>query len=599
MMRLLVRFSLCLLFLPVVCGPASLNAALAWSRSHAIQPPVPLTNLFGTVFALQAGGSGFVMLGSSQETSSGESRLVQSLGRFDDSGSHLWSVLLDGGPGSSEPLLNAFNDPARLQASYNTGGDSVRVGVYRGADLARQFAVEVEAFEPDFDTIVIDSTPRFLDNGETALVELGDSRVRVVLLDASGGRKIDKIYQSSVFAAGAASFIPPTGSMTFERLPDGTGYLLALSISVPEFQITPPFSFSYDNTISLLCLDNSGNLRWARTVVMNDTGGEVSQTSWPAASGQIIMVLSETTALAGLSEDTHLLRFAANGSLTWARTLDDTAPYFVHVDGGDLWFFGATGDRSDLRVLRLNDLNGTIAAQARLDSGAFDGGTAAGLVGGRVFLTMQSVTGGNDDLRRALALSLDVNLQNPVARRYHANVGNLTMSYHAASGSFIFSPFDSVNGDVEVVSLTTALAPVTDCGLFSDATITVVNTGLISQPLTLTPAAPAINIANAGTVLAATDIPLQSVPLNTTSLCGGNGNPAAPRLSIRVAPGGGLDIRFNSEPGVNYEVRSAANVAGPYNTILATLSGTGAELTYHINSASTGNRFYVVRAVRP
>lgn len=574
------------------------SAPLPWSKSYTHQHGVPATTLFGTVFAHPTSGSGFVLLGAAQETSSGESRLLPSLARFTDTGDRLWSVWLDGGPGSSEPRLNAPTDSTRVQVAYVTASDTYRLGSYRGGNRTKVFAFEVDVFEPDFDTVVLDEGPRFFDNGEMALVELGDGSVKVTVLDAAGTKKIDKTYASDVFGAPPGSFIPPTGMLGLEPLHDGSGYLLTVSISVPTFVPVPPFSFSYDNTISLLNLDNSGTLRWAKSVVMNDTGGEVSGTSWPGPSGQIVLALSETTALAGLSEDAHLLRFAANGSLTWARSIPDTAPNFLHIEGSDLWYFALSGDRTDVKTLRLNEATGSVIAQATLDSGAADEGVGVGFLGGRVYFRIQSAPGVNpNEPRTAYVLSLDALLQNPVARKYKKPVANLTMSRHAASGGFIFSPHDAA-GVVEVVSLDTTLQPVMDCDLFTNATISVVNTGISATPLAITAANLSVTVANAATALVPTDITLQPLTLTEASLCGGNGNPSAPRLAIQPAVGGGFDIRFGSESGVTYEVRFSTTLAGPYDTIVATLSGTGAELLHHINAPATGNGYYVVRAVR-
>ncbi len=575
-----------------------LPAPLPWSKSYTIQPGVPATTLFGTIYAQQGGSFGFVLIGASQETSSGESRLVPSLGRFDDSGNPLWSVSLDGGPGSSEPRLGALSDLTRLQAAYTTASDTYRVGVYRGGNRTKVFAVEVDVFDPDFDGVILDEAPRFFDNGDVALVELGDAAVKVTVLDAAGAKKIDKTYAAGVFGAPPGSFIPPTGALGFEPLGDGSGYLLTVSISVPTFLTVPPFSFSYDNTISLLCLDNAGALRWAKSITMNDTGGEVSGTSWPAPSGQIILTLSETTALAGLSEDAHILRFASNGSLTWARTIADTAPNFVRVEGNDLWYFALSGNRSDVKALRMNEATGSVIAQATLDSGMTDEGVGAGLVGGRVFFRLQSAPGlSATEPRQAYVLSLDANLQNPVTRKYKKPVAGLAMGHHAPSGGFIFSPYDAA-GNVDVVSLNTALQPVTDCDLFTNATLSVVNTGISATPLSITAATLGVTVANANTVLTPTDITLQPITLTAASLCGSGGTPAAPRLAIRPATGGGFEIRFGSEPGVSYEVRFSSVVAGPYDTLIATLAGTGAELVHHIGAPASGNGYYVVRAVR-
>lgn len=589
---------------PIVVLLASVSlcssAPLPWSKRYALQPGVPATTLFGTVYSQPTAASGFVLLGASQESFSGESRLLPSLGRFTDSSELLWSVILDGGPGSSEPRLGAPNSLDRVQAAYITASDTYRVGSYRGGNRTKVFAFEVDFFDPDFDAVIVDEGPRFFDNGEVGLVELGDGAVKVTILDATGAKKIDKVYTSTSFGVDPDVFIPPTGSLGIEPLSDGTGYLLTVSLSVPTFQLVPPFSFSYDNTINVLNLDNSGAVRWAKSVAMNDTGGEVSATSWPGAGGQIIVALSETTALAGLSEDAHLLRFASNGSLTWARTVADTAPNFIRVEGGDLWYFALSGDRRDVKVLRMNEATGSVIAQATLNSGGADEGAGVGFVGGRVYLRMQSTSGlSATEPRQAYVLSLDSLLQNPVVRKYTKPVANLTMSYHVMSGSFIFSPHDAA-GVIEVVSLNSALQPLTDCDLFTNATVSVVNSGISEVPLPVTAANLGVSVANAATVLTPTDITLQPLTVADSSLCGNTGTPIAPTLVISPAGvGGSFEIRFGSEAGVNYEVRSSASVSGPYETLVATLSGTGSELIHPIGAAASGNLYYAVRAVRP
>lgn len=574
------------------------SAPLPWSTSYALQHGVPAQTLFSTIFAHPASGSGFVLLGVAQETSSGESRLLPSLGRFNDSGNLLWSVWLDGGPGSSEPVISATSDSARVQAAYATASGTYRLGGYRGANLTKVFAVDVEVFDPDFDAVILNETPRFFDNGDTALVELGDGAIKVTVLDSAGTKKIDKIYSSPAFAADPTGFIPPTGALGLEPLGDGSGYLLTLSVSVPEILLVPPFSFSYDNTISLLCLDNAGTVRWARSVAMNNTGGEVSATGWTGPDGQIFLALSETTAQAGLSEDGHILRFAANGSLTWARSIPDTAPNFLQVEGTDLWYFALSGNRADVITVRLNESTGSVIAQATLDTGGIDEGVGVGFVGGRVVHRMQAVTGsGANATRQAYVLSLNALLQDPVVRKYRKPVANLTMSRHAPGDGFIFSPHDAA-GNVEIVSMNSTLQPVADCDLFTNATISVVNTGISVVPFAITVLTPSVTVANANTVLTPADITLQPLTLAATSLCGTIANPTAPTLAIRPGATGGFEIRFGSELGVNYEVRFSPTVAGPFDTIAATLSGTGAELVYNINAPTSGNGYYIVQASR-
>lgn len=217
-----------------------------------------------------------------------------------------------------------------------------------------------------------------------------------------------------------------------------------------------------------------------------------------------------------------------------------------------------------------------------------------------MYLRMQSTSGSSaTEPRQAYVLSLDALLQDPVVRKYTKPVANLTMSYHVMSGSFIFSPHDAA-GVVEVVSLNSALQPLTDCDLFTNATISVVNSGISAVPLSVTAANLGVTVANATTVLAPTDITLQLLTVAESSLCGNSGTPIAPTLIISPAGGGGgLEIRFGSEAGVNYEVRSSARVSGPYDTLVATLSGTGSELIHPIGAATSGNLYYVVRAVRP
>jgi hypothetical protein len=576
------------------------NAApLPWSKSYTLQHGVPVQTLFGTVYAHPTAGAGFVLLGASQETSSGESRLLPSLGRFTDTGELLWSVWMDGGPGSSQPELFATGDSTRVQATYLTDSGAYRIGSYRGGNRTKVFAFEVEPFDPDFETITLNETPQFLDNGETALVELGDGAVKVTVLDAAGAKKIDKVYTSPAFAVDPEGFIPPTGALGFEPLSDGSGYILTVSLSVPSILLVPPFSFSYDNTISVLNLDNSGTVRWARTMTMNDTGGEVSATSWPGPAGQVIVALSETTAFTSLSEDGHLLRFAANGTLTWARTIADTAPNFLRVEGTDLWYFALSGNRADVKTLRMNEATGSVIAQATLDTGSVDEGVGVGFVGGRIYYRLQSVTGTTANApRQAYVLSLDALLQNPVARKYNNPIANLTMSRHLPSDGFIFSPHDAA-GVVDVVSLDTALQPVTDCNLFTNATINVINTGINAVPLSITTANLNVTVANASTVLTPVDITLQPLTLAAADLCGGGNTPVAPVLTIRRATGSNFEIRFGSQSGVRYEVRFSATVTGPYDTIVATLNGTGAELVYNFTGPVTGNGYYVVRAVRP
>lgn len=578
--------------------PLGYSAPLPWSKSYTIDTGVPGSTLFGTVYAHPTSGAGLVLLGASQESASGESRLLPSLARFNDAGDLLWKVWLDGGPGSSDPRLGGPSDSTRVLAAYTTATDTYRVGSYRGGNRTKVFAFEVAVFEPDFDGVILDEGARFFDNGNLGLVELGDGAVKVTVLNADGTKKIDKTYAAEAFGVDPAVLIPPTGALALEPLGDGSGYVLTVSISVPTFVPVPPFSFSYDTTISLLCLDNAGGLRWAKTVVMNDTGGEVSATSWPGPSGQIVVALSETTARVGLSENAHLLRFAANGALTWARTIPDTAPNFIRTEGGDLWYFALSGDRSDVKVLRLNETSGSVIAQATLDTGALDEGVGVGFIGGRMFFRMQSAPGlSANEPRQAYVLSLDSLLQNPVVRKYKKPVANLTMSPHPASGGFIFSPHDAA-GVVEIVSLNTALQPVTDCDLFTNATISVVNAGISATPASITAANLSVTVANAATVLSPTDITLRSLNLNEASLCGNSGVPTAPRLAIHPAAGGDFEIRFSSESGVSYEVRMSPVVAGPFDTLAATLSGTGSELIYRFGAPASGAGYYVVRAIR-
>ncbi|MCP5519189.1 MAG: hypothetical protein H7A45_18245 [Verrucomicrobiales bacterium] len=561
----------------------------------------------GAVYPMLDGGQGFALIADSPMEVVNGSYPIASAARFDAQANLLWAAYLDTGDGAREQELSGPGDELdTLFAGYINEAGAAVMGLVDGAQLDVRFAHQVAlSVPPDQASLHI-----FPDLLSVLLQDTGTS-VRMLVVDADGNRVFEREYQSAAFEGGAFGGIPGLGglrALSIAPLPDRTGYVVCVHSSEQTIGGGFPPTLANANYVATLCLNRDGTVRWANRFNLI-SGGVASVLLGTAEDNSILYRILETGFDLGTLQAvsrTHLIKLSNTGALGWARTIDGAQIVAVNfsTDGG-YWFSGTrtvtlNPPSTDLAVLRVNPDTGALEAQAILNQGTYDSGSLAGISADRVFVGLQSAADPTALFAQAgHVVALDRNLGFVDARRYRDPIGFASLAYSRSTDELLYSAFRFTDNAIDVVSLTPGLNAAAGCELFDPAEIAVAASGLTAQALSLSVETATVQTVDHNSALEPGELPVAALEIERVSICGGSVEPEPPQLSLQAASGGdGLALVFSSSEGIQYVVRRADAVTGPYATE-ATLAGTGGPIEHPVDTSDGEAGFYYVEALDP
>ncbi len=570
----------------------------------------------GVAFPMLDGGQGYGLVADSEKTIAGGVYPIVSAARFDAQGNEVWAAYLDTGAGASEQeLLGTGESLDTLFAGFINDSGSAVVSMINGDDLSPVFAHQVAL------TAAPDKTSLFHFPGSLSAVlqDIGNG-FRLLVIDGEGARVFENDYTSSAFEGGGGGGLPGIGgipgfggtrTITATALSDQSGIVVTVHIAEQVIGGTPIPSISNQNTLSTICLNPDGSVRWANKLEFN-TGGILTLGAGTAEGSTILYRGMETGVDMGTFQPvsrSHLIKFNGDGSFGWATTVEGALlPAVNFSPDGDYWLSGTRTTTTDppsidVVVARVDVSTGALETQAILDGDTFDAGFLGGVSADRVFVSM--VSGANPESllnQAATVIALDHGLQLVGVKQYKDSAIFAPLFYSRTTDDLLFSPFKIGDNQLEALSLDSNLNTSAGCDLFVDGQVDVSNSGLTGDTLAVSPDTITVSVAARTTAFTETTVPVSALTLESESICedGGNGgDPTAPALTLRRnADGDGLELTFASETGVNYTVKRSDSVNGTYATE-ATLQGSGAVIVYSIDADSSDAAFYYVEAAKP
>lgn len=589
------------LFLVVGLSVYSARAIVGWSAEYSVKPissqPPPFD--FGSIIPAHGPGeTGYALRGLSAIGSVTNLNFAPSVARFDGNGHLLWSVFLaaDFDQGSAELEMSTVNRDL-VYAGYLTNG-TARIGLLSGTNVALQeFGVAIP----------------LADSAETAgihlqlgpmvgLTEDMGTNVQVLVLSESGQPVFHKRYSSPFFTELTSEL---GGSETVQLRPlfNDTGYLMLVHRSVGITDGGFPPTVTYSNKLITTCLNTNGSIRWSHA----DTLFTLAQPS-PIINftidGSILCSIRDLAfdfSTFSYAIQTHLIKLRDSGDLAWSRTFPDALLYAHHgLDLSNDWAVGSfhpggTYPASDLLLARLDSDDGSILTQAVMDSQAVDNGSLTGVFGDRVYFAMDSYDGLNYQSQTGMIGYLDVNLPNPVVRQYKEPVqGASILLADSPLFPLVYSPVRSGSHAISVIVMDGDLEPGTDCGLFTNATISMTTNLLTNTSLTLTRSDSMLTAMDVTTEITHTNITLGVLELSSVNLCPGT-DVIKPVLAI-VPEGSSYNLEFQSQTNVTYDIQLSTVPDSGFSTI-DSIVGTGGLIQYALGTLSSGNGFYRVAAI--
>ncbi|MCW5553657.1 MAG: hypothetical protein KIS67_16050 [Verrucomicrobiae bacterium] len=574
------------------------EAAIPWSK--ALDPALPtlqdptIKQLFTDDFSL-----GFEFSGVSDIRGFNSGQTTATGARFNHLGELQWAAYLDGGTNSGgirsrHQRVLPLADLDNLFAAYTLDGKG-RIGIYNGRTLAKRFGHEFDLravlANPLAESSHLMSIDRYPGDVIGVAQHLGGD-VNVMLFDEQGTKLADKDY----------SGLNPTSEfglpdLWLHRLPDLSGFLL---------QVSPN---------NLLCLNNDGSVRWAKAL-----GGPGEIPPSIGADGSTLF----TTAIPRLTGypdgATFMIKLNSDGSLAWVRIIHGFIPV-THIfilgrnpvyDGENIWLTGGTPagafnefnlnlEGSFLGLMRIDGDTGDILAQADLviTNREVLIGEFGGWDGTHAYFAVES--GGITNARSGHLLKVDGNLENPQLIGLQGGAETTRISLDPATQSLLYTVSIVNGGIMQVFSMDTAImTPARDCELFTPTAfqLTPATREAILPPTVPTPLNLAITATDANTTLTAADLPLVALAMYEWDFCPeGPLPPVRPVLQLSQGSPGSLNLVFNSEIGVTYEILFAPSLDANFEPI-ESLPGTGGPITHSLNIPADGAGYYQVSASR-
>ena len=568
------------------------HAAIPWSKVFV---PALTTMQDPTIKTLHSAdfSQGFIFTGVSDIRGFNTFQTTATGARFNPTGQLQWGAFLDAGSGSRHQRVTPLADMNHFFVGYTANGKG-HVAVYHGGTMAKRFGHEFElrAISEDMMHLRMD-----LHAGNVIAVAqyLSEDAVHVLLLDEHGNTLSDRDY-----AWNPPLFGDP--SVMLLRLPDQTGFML--------------FSRGH-----LICLNNDGTVRWAKSGVNASAFNDIPPQILPDGS---LVITTDVPPNPGFpAGGTAMRKFNPDGTFAWARSISRLQPV-SHIfllgrnpvfAGGSLWLVGGAASESNpsggldgafLGLVRIDSGTGEILAQADLSFEDRDilRGEFGAWTGQNAFFMVETSEPAPPPLTRGYLLRLDGNLENPEllvlsGGLHEQTIETTRVSYDAATDNLLYTATSGNGRVIYAISLDANTMIPGRCDLFDPAPFQLAPATWesIANPGSPTISDVAITVQDAGTPLAPTDPPVLAMVFNEFDLCPGDPSPNRPVLRLQQVPAGQmLNLTFPSETGVTYDILFTPSLNEGFE-LIETLAGTGEELVFAAGTGSAGEGYYLVRAV--
>ncbi len=334
-------------------------------------------------------------------------------------------------------------------------------------------------------------------------------------------------------------FVPTTPNSTpiVFGLPLGDGSLL---VHVLRMQINlTTFSVGYETTI--IKLTSAGAVEWSKRSNANAIFVAI-----PSATTTNLYFTGAEFSLAG-STGTIVAKVTAAGGVLWSKKITggsggqiatvaaagELANEKVLLTGAMAGVQGPTNPATDA-ILGVLSSSGAIEAQTRISFGTVNI-AAPQSEGNRIWIGLAS-GGATDVVRPVYAGMSDLTLSNIKWKKYKNNMSTVMVSPDYDTDDVVASFFNSTDHAIEAVTFKDDFGASVSTELFTDATPTISNPGLVATDFAFSLADVAVTATSISPALVTgTTLTFETLPTSETSIGSGGGNPVTP-VSIATQP---------------------------------------------------------------
>jgi len=578
------------------------SGQVSWGHSFkdATNPGIPFVG--GVLLPMRpqdAAASGYALYATStvDPGDGSNDRVVLSASRFNGNGDHLWDVRLnpDPLPDDGLELLAVAENENQFFASFEESGNAAfRFGLFRGADLTPLFAKRVTKGQ-----LFAHQIEYFSGTKIGATIDQGTSIDSFVLND-TGAVLFDKRYVAPQFSANG-----PLVTQSFVRnlLPSGSGYGTTVTKTT---NAVVGMSLTTTTQVTSFFSDLAGEVTGSGS--FSFTAGLSQTPAFPAtlSDDSLLYRIPATLISGGTSKTaTHLVKVKPDGSLGWAKTIEDAillgafpTPNEIYLAGSRSQPGGGMGS-TDALVLRINSSDGSILSQVPFADISFSDNASVLANDSSVYVTISSLdpNGGGPQSATTSLIKMDRDLSNPAGVQYTENhlIGVLLPDDDPVNAQrFVFTPSSQDQSEIRAFTLNANLEPASDCGIFTPLTVTL-GTSLTATNLTVTTAPGNVTATDHVTTMVDTTIPLSSYDLETNEVC--EQTVLTKNVEISVDENEeSVVLKFPTEAETTYSIRFSPTMQNFVE--IGTLNGDGSTAIFP-TSLNLSKGFYVISPPPP
>ncbi len=444
----------------------------------------------------------------------------------------------------------------------------------------------------------------FMDDSLVGALQATNDAVKAIILNVQGQAVIDQVYQSSDFQKPSSSDFGLPASRWVDWVQTDSGYLLSVWVVRSTFEQVNPPSIKTEGTLCLVGIRSDGSIQWKKKWIMPLKGNPVPFFE-QAPDGTIYVVIPDhgmDLLLQKMIERTYLLKLLPNGSLQWAKLLDDISVQHIEFGpNGEIWLGGSTlksvgSFLTDAAIVKMNPQDGSLDAQAKFVASNLCFLYLTKVTPDRVYAVLNVLTPSQargDELTSSF-LSLNQDLSQVLYRTYGQPVTVAMAFWSDIDQAFLFTTYRTTDHTLDAISVPADFQGMLDkdCPPWTDESIAQF------QSLDLSVQTPQIKeetlsvITHAGqTEFKESTLELKPWQPHREPLCGES--PSTLQLTLQWV-GKKLELRFPTEAGKQYRILRAITLPGPFQKV-AEIPGTGQTASYEINPKAAAASFYRVQ----
>jgi len=472
--------------------------------------------------------------------------------------------------------LLTTNDSSRFFAQQ-TLGTEVTFGLYSSTAPYTPIFQNKLTSNPA-KTVVV---PSYDQNRLYMIRDLG-ANVEVIAFNANGGVTWARRYSSVSFGTTL-----PTDTQVVFGIPLADGGLL---LQVLRFTIDlTTFSAGYDTTLSKL--NASGGVEWSR----KPSGNAFFAAIPSQLSTSLFLTGTELPALGSQTiPGTFVAKLTSTGTLVWAKRISGgtTVSGLGELSGDKFLLQGATASLQGIAtasVLGVLGSTGALEAQTQFSFATVNAASVQ-TEAGRIWIGLTAGSSGTE-ARPAYVGLADATLANIRWKKYKNNMNSVVVSPDYDSDDVAVSLFHDADRALEVATFKDDFAASASATLFTDASPTLSNPGLVVSDVSLALTSAIItDVAFAPTLLASTPLTFETMTTTETSTGAGTGGGPDPiAVTIALQPTA-QTVTSGSSASFTVALNNPSALSVTYAWRLNGIAIAGANAaTYSIPSAQPGN----------